>query len=127
MRRREKELNAAGADKQLKTAEMQKSVDSVITAAVAGDFTHRAAAEYGYQDLNQFAFGVNELVAAVDRGIAETCLLIAALADGDLSENMKGDGARRNRNGRCFWAEFLCKRRLPPVKFNSASKSFDAS
>lgn len=41
MRRREKELNAAGADKQLKTAEMQKSVDSVITAAVAGAAARR--------------------------------------------------------------------------------------
>ncbi|MBB3350460.1 hypothetical protein FHT70_000361 [Rhizobium sp. BK049] len=31
---------------------MQRNVDVIITAAVAGDFTRRAAAEYGYEDLN---------------------------------------------------------------------------
>ncbi|OWV85561.1 chemotaxis protein [Rhizobium sp. R635] len=86
-----RELDAAGAGKRAKVVEMQRNVDAVITAAVAGDFTHRAVAEYGYEDLNQFASGVNELVAAVDRGIAETCRVIAALADGDLGENMKGE------------------------------------
>ncbi|ANK89049.1 MULTISPECIES: methyl-accepting chemotaxis protein [unclassified Rhizobium] len=86
-----RELDAAGAGKRAKTAEMQKNVDAVISAAVAGDFTHRATAEYGYEDLNEFASGVNDLVAAVDRGIAETCRVIAALSDGDLSENMKGE------------------------------------
>ncbi|MDC7745641.1 methyl-accepting chemotaxis protein [Rhizobium binxianense] len=86
-----RELDAAGADKRMKVIEMQKNVDAVITAAGAGDFTRRAAAEYGYEDLNSLATGVNSLVASVDRGIAETCRVIAALAEGDLSEDMKGE------------------------------------
>lgn len=60
-----RELDAAGADKRAKVIEMQMNIDAVITAAVAGDFTRRAVVEYGYQDLNQFASGVNDLVAAV--------------------------------------------------------------
>ena len=86
-----RELDAAGADKRAKVIEMQMNIDAVITAAVAGDFTRRAIVEYGYQDLNQFASGVNDLVAAVNRGIAETCRVVAALADGDLTENMRGE------------------------------------
>ncbi|PDS43912.1 methyl-accepting chemotaxis protein [Rhizobium anhuiense] len=86
-----RELDAAGADKRAKVIEMQMNIDAVITAAVAGDFTRRAVVEYGYQDLNQFASGVNDLVAAVNRGIAETCRVVAALADGDLTENMRGE------------------------------------
>jgi methyl-accepting chemotaxis protein len=86
-----RELDAAGADKRAKVIEMQMNIYAVITAAVAGDFTRRAVVEYGYQDLNQFASGVNDLVAAVNRGIAETCRVVAALADGDLTENMRGE------------------------------------
>ncbi|PDT00023.1 methyl-accepting chemotaxis protein [Rhizobium chutanense] len=86
-----RELDAAGADKRMKVVEMQKNVDAVITAAGAGDFTRRAAAEYGHADLNSFATGVNSLVASVDRGIAETCRVIAALAGGDLTEDMRGE------------------------------------
>ncbi|ARM92639.1 methyl-accepting chemotaxis protein (plasmid) [Rhizobium sp. CIAT894] len=86
-----RELDAAGADKRIKVIEMQKNVDAVITAAGAGDFTRRAAAEYGYEDLNSFATGVNSLVASVDRSIAETCRVIAALAKGDLTEDMRGE------------------------------------
>ncbi|PDS76260.1 methyl-accepting chemotaxis protein [Rhizobium sp. L43] len=86
-----RELDAAGTDKRMKVIEMQKNVDQVITAAGAGDFTRRAAAEYGYEDLNGFATGVNSLVASVDRGIAETCRVIAALAEGDLTEDMTGE------------------------------------
>ncbi|NKM56932.1 HAMP domain-containing protein [Rhizobium anhuiense] len=86
-----RELDAARADKRAKVIEMQMNIDAVITAAVAGDFTRRAVVEYGYQDLNQFASGVNDLVAAVNCGIAETCRVVAALADGDLTENMRGE------------------------------------
>ncbi|OWV81721.1 chemotaxis protein [Rhizobium sp. R634] len=86
-----RELDAAGADKRVKVAEMQKSVDAVITAAAAGDFTQRAPEEFGYPDLNRIVMGLNQLVASVDRGVAETRRVVSALANGDLTENMRGE------------------------------------
>ncbi|MBB2753881.1 UNVERIFIED_ORG: methyl-accepting chemotaxis protein [Rhizobium aethiopicum] len=86
-----RELDAAGADKRAKVIEMQKSIDAVITAAAAGDFTHRAPEEFGYPDLNRIVIGLNQLIASVDHGVAETRRVISALANGDLTENMRGE------------------------------------
>ncbi|MBY4628003.1 methyl-accepting chemotaxis protein [Rhizobium croatiense] len=86
-----RELDAAGANKRAKVIEMQKSVDAVITAAAAGDFTQRAPEEFGYPDLNRIVIGLNQLVASVDRGVAETGRVVSALANGDLTENMRGE------------------------------------
>ncbi|AJC83080.1 methyl-accepting chemotaxis protein (plasmid) [Rhizobium etli bv. phaseoli str. IE4803] len=85
-----RELDAAGANKRAKVIEMQKSVDAVISAA-AGDFTQRAPEEFGYPDLNRIVIGLNQLVASVDRGVAETGRVVSALANGDLTENMRGE------------------------------------
>ncbi|ANM14951.1 MULTISPECIES: methyl-accepting chemotaxis protein [unclassified Rhizobium] len=86
-----RELDAAGADKRAKVIEMQKSIDAAITAAAAGDFTHRAPEEFGYPDLNRIVVGLNQLIASVDHGVAETRRVISALANGDLTENMRGE------------------------------------
>ncbi|OWV81310.1 chemotaxis protein [Rhizobium sp. N122] len=88
---RVRELDAAGADKRAKVIEMQKSIDTVITAAAAGDFTQRAPEEFGYPDLNRIVIGLNQLIASVDRGVAETRRVVSALANGDLTENMRGE------------------------------------
>ncbi|MBY4611272.1 HAMP domain-containing protein [Rhizobium sp. 9T] len=86
-----RELDAAGANKRAKVIEMQKSVDAVNTAAAAGDFTQRAPEEFAYPDLNRIVIGLNQLVATVDRGVAETGRVVSALANGDLTENMRGE------------------------------------
>lgn len=86
-----REMNAQEAALQAKSADLQSSIGEVVNAAVAGDFTKRISKDYDNADLNRFAAQVNELVTSVDRGVAETRRVIAALAEGDLTENMRGE------------------------------------
>jgi methyl-accepting chemotaxis protein len=86
-----RDLNAQEAALQAKSADLQSSIATVVSAAVAGDFTGRITKDYDNADLNRFAAGVNELVTSVDRGIAETRRVISSLAEGDLTEAMRGD------------------------------------
>ncbi|MEY9199365.1 methyl-accepting chemotaxis protein [Sinorhizobium fredii] len=86
-----RELNAQEAALQAKSADLQSSIGEVVAAAVAGDFTRRISKDYDNADLNRFAAQVNELVTSVDRGIVETRRVVSALADGDLTETMRGE------------------------------------
>jgi methyl-accepting chemotaxis protein len=88
---RVRELNAHEAALHAKSVDLQSSIGVVVLAAVGGDFTRRIAKDYGDADLNRFATQVNELVASVDRGVAETRRVVAALAEGDLTETMRGE------------------------------------
>ncbi|WP_234886625.1 methyl-accepting chemotaxis protein, partial [Sinorhizobium saheli] len=86
-----RELNAQEAALQAKSADLQSSIGEVVQAAVAGDFTRRISKDYDNADLNRFAAQVNELVTSVDRGVAETRRVISALAEGDLTQSMRGE------------------------------------
>ncbi|MBB3396029.1 methyl-accepting chemotaxis protein [Rhizobium sp. BK060] len=86
-----RDMNAEEAALQAKSVDLQSSIGEVVSAAVAGDFTRRITKRYDNADLDRFAASVNELVTSVDRGIAETRRVISALADGDLTENMRGE------------------------------------
>ncbi len=86
-----RELNAQEAALQAKSADLQSSIGEVVQAAVAGDFTRRISKDYDNADLNRFAAQVNELVTSVDKGIAETRRVVSALAEGDLTETMRGE------------------------------------
>ncbi|WP_244514853.1 methyl-accepting chemotaxis protein, partial [Ensifer sp. LCM 4579] len=86
-----RELNAQEAALQAKSADLQSNIGQVVQAAVAGDFTRRISKDYDNADLNRFAAQVNELVTSVDKGIAETRRVISALAEGDLTETMRGE------------------------------------
>ena len=88
---RVRELNAHEAALHAKSVDLQSSIGVVVLAAVGGDFTRRIAKDYGDADLNRFATQVNELVASVDRSVAETRRVVAALAEGDLTETMRGE------------------------------------
>ncbi len=88
---RVRELNAHEAALHAKSVDLQSSIGMVVLAAVGGDFTRRIAKDYGDADLNRFATQVNQLVASVDRGVAETRRVVAALAEGDLTETMRGE------------------------------------
>ena len=87
---RVRELNAQEAALQAKSADLQSSIGEVVSAAVAGDFSRRISKDYDNADLNRFAAQVNELVTSVDKGIAETRRVISALAEGDLTDTMRG-------------------------------------
>ena len=85
-----RDLNAQEEALRAKSADLQSSIATVVQAAAAGDFTSRINKDYDNADLNRFAASVNELVASVDTGIAETRRVISALADGDLTRTMNG-------------------------------------
>lgn len=87
---RVRDLTAQEAALQAKNTDLQSNISTVVAAAVAGDFTKRITARYDNPDLDAFAGNVNTLVESVDTGIAETQRVIAALADGDLTEEMTG-------------------------------------
>ncbi|WP_018237296.1 methyl-accepting chemotaxis protein [Ensifer sp. BR816] len=86
-----RDMNAQEAALQAKSADLQSSIGEVVAAAVAGDFTRRISKSYDNVDLDRFAAGVNQLVTSVDRGVAETRRVVAALAEGDLTETMRGE------------------------------------
>lgn len=86
-----RELNAQEAALQAKSADLQSNIGEVVSAAVAGDFTKRITKNYGNVDLDRFAAQVNELVASVDHGVAETRRVISALSEGDLTAGMHGE------------------------------------
>ncbi len=86
-----RDLNAQEQILREKSADLQSSIATVVHAAAAGDFSSRIAKDYQNEDLNRFARSVNELVAGVEEGIAETRRVIGALAEGDLTQTMDGN------------------------------------
>ena len=71
--------------------ELQNQFGAVVDAAIAGDFSNRVEAEFPDAELNSLKNSVNDLVETVDRGIAETGEVLAALADTDLTRRVTGD------------------------------------
>jgi methyl-accepting chemotaxis protein len=69
---------------------LQRAFGEVVDAAIAGDFSKRVPAEFPDAELNSLAGSVNELVATVDRGVGETGMVLAALAQTDLSQRVEG-------------------------------------
>ncbi len=70
--------------------DLQVSISTIVAAAAAGDFSQRINKTYEDEDLKRFASSVNELVENVDRGINEVRRVVAALAEQDLTEDMRG-------------------------------------
>lgn len=70
---------------------LQHDVEGVVAHAVRGDFSQRLDKDYGMGELNTLADNVNELVGTVARGLGETGAVLAALANADLTQRMRGD------------------------------------
>ena len=81
------------ADRAKMMQELQLAFGEVVDAAVAGDFSRRVDAEFPDEELNSLAGSVNNLVQTVDRGLAETGSVLAALAETDLTHRVEGDYA----------------------------------
>ncbi|MBY5357683.1 HAMP domain-containing protein [Rhizobium leguminosarum] len=86
-----RQFNAQERALQEKNADLSSNISTVVAAAVAGDFTQRIQKAYDNPDLDRFAASVNELVASVHLGVGETQRVIAALAHGDLTNEMRGE------------------------------------
>lgn len=69
---------------------MQADVSRVVAAAAAGDFTARAAENYDFEELNDTARSLNNLMETVDGGISEAGEVLAALAHTDLTRRVTG-------------------------------------
>lgn len=84
-------MNAEEMAMRARSDELQSSMSLAVSAAAAGDFSRRIDKDYGDANLNRFAGNVNELLVSVDTGIGEVRRVIASLADGDLTQAMKGE------------------------------------
>ncbi|MDR6664569.1 methyl-accepting chemotaxis protein [Rhizobium sp. 1399] len=83
-------MNAQEAAMRAKSDDLQSSMSVVVAAAAAGDFSHRINKDYEDESLNQFAGNINTLLSSVDAGVDETRRVIASLAEGDLTQTMRG-------------------------------------
>ncbi len=84
-------MNAQEAAMRAKSDDLQSSMSVVVAAAAAGDFSHRINKDYEDESLNQFAGNINTLLSSVDAGVDETRRVIASLAEGDLTQTMRGE------------------------------------
>ncbi|MBB3455533.1 methyl-accepting chemotaxis protein [Rhizobium sp. BK313] len=84
-------MNAEETAMRAKSDDLQSSMSLVVAAAASGDFSRRIDKDYGDVNLNRFAGNINELLVSVDTGVGEVRRVIASLADGDLTQTMRGE------------------------------------
>jgi methyl-accepting chemotaxis protein len=71
--------------------ELQQAFGDVVDAAIAGDFSQRVSASFPDAELNALAGQVNNLVQTVDRGVSATGVVLAALAETNLTRRVEGE------------------------------------
>lgn len=71
--------------------QLQREFGAVVDAAIAGDFSRRITARFDDKELNALASSVNLLVERVDAGLGATADVLAAMAETDLTQRVKGD------------------------------------
>jgi methyl-accepting chemotaxis protein len=86
-----RQMNAQEAAMRAKSDDLQAGMAEVVGAAAEGDFSRRINKDYGDDNLNRFAQNINTLLVSVDNGVSETGRVIASLADGDLTQSMRGE------------------------------------
>eukprot|EP00873_Tetraselmis_striata_P032139 jgi/Tetstr1/452403/TSEL_039439.t1 len=84
------QMAARDAEEHRLRADLQARIKSVVSAAVAGDFSGRIDVRYDDAELESFAQSVNMVMETVDRGLSETGQVLAAMADADLSLRVSG-------------------------------------
>jgi len=88
----EERRTAAAA--QARAAMMRELADAfgvVVEAAGCGEFGQRVRSDFEDAELNRLATSVNGLVSTIDRGLAETGDVLAALARTDLTRRIEGE------------------------------------
>jgi methyl-accepting chemotaxis protein len=71
--------------------ELRAAFGTVVTDAIAGNFSSRVDATFPDQELNELATGINQLVQSLDTVIKDVGDRMQALADGDLSQRIEDD------------------------------------
>ncbi|MEM1384378.1 MAG: methyl-accepting chemotaxis protein, partial [Pseudomonadota bacterium] len=80
-------------NEELRQAMMQSlraEFGTVVGAAMFGDLSKRVEAKFDDPELNELAENVNSLLATVEDGVSAVSAVIAALAEGDLTQSMTG-------------------------------------
>ncbi|NRA99605.1 MAG: HAMP domain-containing protein [Rhodobacteraceae bacterium] len=70
---------------------LRDSLGGVVSAAAAGDFSHRIETAFDDPELGEMAGAINLLVDNVQTGVTETARVMKQVADGDLSDRMQGE------------------------------------
>ncbi len=84
-------MTGVEAGMKAKNDDLQARMGAVVSAAAEGDFTRRIDKQWGVESLDSVARNVDALVASVDAGISETRRVVRSLADGDLTDSMRGE------------------------------------
>jgi methyl-accepting chemotaxis protein len=76
-----------------RTAEVavEKEVADLVSAAAAGDFSHRLSPSGKEGFFLQLADGINKLVETSERGMTDVARVLSALSSGDLTQRIAGD------------------------------------
>jgi methyl-accepting chemotaxis protein len=69
----------------------EDEVAGIVTAAGMGNFSHRLDEKDKQGFMLELAKGINQLIDAVEQGLAQTVKIMAALAEGDLTARMEGN------------------------------------
>ena len=72
------------------SAALNASIADVVGAAIQGDFSRRVDGRFSSEEMTTLAKSINDLVATMDQVIAETGVVLAALAETDLTKRMSG-------------------------------------
>jgi methyl-accepting chemotaxis protein len=73
--------------------QLNTSLGHVVQAGVQGDFAARITTRFEDARLQRIADGTNDLVISVERGISQTCAVMANVAMGQLDSRVQGDFA----------------------------------
>ena len=69
---------------------LNDEIGGVVSAALAGDFSHRVKHQFDDEVLSKLASSLNALVDLVENGISEVNTAVIAMSDGALSKRMNG-------------------------------------
>jgi methyl-accepting chemotaxis protein len=72
-------------------AELNGEINSVVQAAIEGDYSRRVDAGQATGLMLSLSEGMNRLLKIVDSGLSETVELVSAMAEGDLTRRIEGD------------------------------------
>jgi len=87
---RERAEKAAAESRAAMMQTLGNSIGLVVGKAKAGDFSSRVEATFEDQTLTTLSSNVNDLMKIVDDGLSEAGNALAHIADGDLTQPMKG-------------------------------------
>lgn len=83
-------MNEQESGSRARSDDLRSRMQSVVGAAVEGDFSKRIDKQFGDESLDNFARNVDSLLNAVEAGVSETGRVAQALAQGDLTITMSG-------------------------------------